>query len=263
MDHAGSPEPHRAGQVPGVEREAARLAADPDVVLDGFHSVKHAIRFGADVLLLLTTDAGRVLGLAESLAPDIVGRLRAEMATVDVALIRRIRGVDPGSEVVGFARRPTTSADLVRPSTPLVLLDNPRNPGNLGAVVRVAAGFGATAVLSTGSVDPWHPAVVRGSGGLHFATSVQRVTLDDPVLAGHIPLIAFDPAGEDLRGVELPDASVLAFGSERRGLSAAVRSRADALVAIPMRDLVSSYNLATSVAVALYHWCQRRRPVPR
>jgi TrmH family RNA methyltransferase len=68
------------------------------------------------------------------------------------------------------------------------------------------------------------------------------------------PVIAFDPAGEDLRGVRVPDGAVLAFGSERHGLSAAVRDRAERLVAIPMRERVSSYNLATSVAVALYAW---------
>ena len=68
------------------------------------------------------------------------------------------------------------------------------------------------------------------------------------------PLLAFDAAGDDLREVSIPDQSVLAFGSERRGLSPGLRRRADRLVAIPMRAQVSSFNLATSVAIALFHW---------
>jgi RNA methyltransferase, TrmH family len=247
-----------------VERESLRLAADPGVVmLDGFHCVKHAVRFGADIDMLVTTDRDVALGLAASLAPDLLGRLQAETAVVDRSLIARLPGVHTGGELIGFARRPTRRPGHVSRSTPAVLLDNPRNLGNLGAVVRVAAGLGASGVLSTGSVDPWHPAVLRASAGLHFATAVERVSLEDRVVADRGPLIVFDPEGEDLRGVELPDSAVLAFGSERHGVSAAVRSRADRLVAIPMRELVSSYNLATSVAIGLYHWSSGRRRAAR
>jgi TrmH family RNA methyltransferase len=148
-------------------------------------------------------------------------------------------------EMVGLARRP---AYVAGGDGPAVLLDNPRHLGNVGAVVRVAAGFGARAVLTTGTVDPWHPTVVRAAAGLHYAVPVRRVVdLPDQV-------IGFDPAGEDLRTVRLPDDGVLAFGSERHGLSPDVRARATRLVAIPLRPRVSSYNLATSVAVALYAW---------
>ena len=78
-------------------------------------------------------------------------------------------------------------------------------------------------MLTTGTVDPWHPTVVRAAAGLHYAVPVRRITdLPDAV-------VGFDPAGDDLRTVRLPAGAVLAFG-------------------------VSSYNLATSVAVALYAW---------
>lgn len=51
----------------------------------------------------------------------------------------------------------------------------------------------------------------------------------------------------------------MVFGSERHGVSAALRDRADALVSLPMRAQVSSYNLATSVGMALYHWAATSR----
>jgi tRNA G18 (ribose-2'-O)-methylase SpoU len=56
---------------------------------------------------------------------------------------------------------------------------------------------------------------------------------------------------------------VLAFGSERRGLSAALAERADARVSIPMRAGVSSLNLATSVAAVLFAWRLSPRAAPR
>jgi tRNA G18 (ribose-2'-O)-methylase SpoU len=214
-----------------------------DVVLDGLHPVKHALRFGASVTRLLTSDRAGVLALAAVVAPDLVDLLASSLEPVDAAALARIGR----AEVVGIARRP---AERTLGPAPVVLLDDPRQLGNVGAVVRVAAGFGAGGVLTTGSVDPWHPTVVRAAAGLHFALPVRRV---GPLPDGR-PLLAFDPAGADLRTAELPDDAILAFGSERRGLSAEVRARADRLVAIPMRDRVSSYNLAASVAVALYAW---------
>jgi tRNA G18 (ribose-2'-O)-methylase SpoU len=106
-------------------------------------------------------------------------------------------------------------------------------------------------VVTTGTLDPWHPTVVRGGAGLHFATVVERLTVAE-LPPG--PVFALDPEGDDIRGVKLPDDAVLAFGSERSGLSAELRARTDHLVALPMRPQVSSYNLATSVAMTLYHW---------
>ncbi|MCZ9338275.1 TrmH family RNA methyltransferase, partial [Streptomyces sp. TRM76130] len=72
------------------------------------------------------------------------------------------------------------------------------------------------------------------------ATVVERVAVPD-LPPG--PVFALDPEGEDIRGLALPDDALLAFGSERSGLSGELRARADHLVALPMRPQVSSYNL--------------------
>ncbi len=69
-----------------------------------------------------------------------------------------------------------------------------------------------------------------------------------------------DPEGTDIRETAFPDDAVLAFGTERHGVSAELRARADRLVAVPMRPGVSSFNLATSVAMGLFHWMSGRPP---
>ncbi|AHI01998.1 TrmH family RNA methyltransferase [Kutzneria albida] len=224
------------------------------VVLEGFHPVKHALRFGAEVEQVVTTDLADLLDLATSHAPDLYDRLAVGATQVDRARFTELVGRPHPTGTAGLARRPHWDPATVLGAdrtSPAVLLDHPRNLGNLGAVVRVAAGLGAAAVLSTGEVDPWHPTVLRGSAGLHFALPVGRLAeAESP--AGTV--IAFDADGEDLRGARIPDNAVLAFGSERHGLSERVRARADRVLSLPMRAQVSSYNLTTSVAMALYHW---------
>jgi TrmH family RNA methyltransferase len=223
--------------------------SETDLLLDGFHALKHALRFGADVHLAVAADRSAVLALARDLAPDITGRL--DSLLVEGPLARLVPRVHP-TGVAALAAYP--SAGLPSPrEAPLVLLDNPRHLGNIGAVVRLAAGFGVAGVVTTGSVDPWHPSVVRAAAGLHFATSVRRVT--EPPSG---PLYVLDPSGADIRELAFPDDAVLAFGSERHGVSSAVRDAAARLVAIPMRPGVSSFNLATSVGMALFHWSSTR-----
>ncbi|MFI6207320.1 TrmH family RNA methyltransferase [Streptomyces sp. NPDC051041] len=233
-----------------------RRLADASVLLDGFHALKHAVRFGAEVPVAVTDDRRAALALADELAPDVRDALDALLAEVPTATYRSLVPRPHPTAVAALAVRPPRAAHLGRlarlPRTaPVVVLDNPRNLGNAGAVIRLAAGFGATGVVTTGTLDPWHPTVVRGGAGLHFATAVERLDVDE-LPPG--PVFALDPEGEDIRGLKLPDEALLAFGSERSGLSRALRARADHLVALPMRPQVSSYNLATSVAMTLYHW---------
>ncbi|WP_219636879.1 RNA methyltransferase [Streptomyces sp. AJS327] len=234
-------------------------------MLDGFHALKHALRFGAEVPVALTRDRAAALDLAHALAPDRVAVLESLLTEVSGEELRRLVPRPHPTGVAALAVRdsgagaePPAHAASAR-TAPVVVLDNPRNLGNLGAVVRLAAGCSASAVLTTGSLDPWHPQAVRSSAGLHFALPVGHRTVDE---LPEGPLYALDPEGDDLRELPLPDGALLAFGSERHGLSAELRSRADHLVALPMRPLVSSYNLATSVAMTLYHWMARGRPEP-
>lgn len=226
------------------------------VLLDGFHALKHALRFGARVPLALTDDRAGALALAGELAPDLSGTLAGLLREVPRTAL---------SELVPRPH-PTGVAALAAPgearvpderTAPVVVLDNPRHLGNVGAVIRLAAGAGAAGVLTTGTIDPWHPNVVRASAGLHFATPVHRC---EPETLPPGPLYALDPDGRDLRGLELPDDAIVAFGSERHGLSDGLRERAEELVALPMEPKVSSYNLATSVAMTLYHWMAGRAP---
>ncbi|WP_158847239.1 TrmH family RNA methyltransferase [Saccharothrix deserti] len=226
------------------------------VVLEGFHAVKHAVRFGAVVGRVVVLDREKALGLARSHAPDLVGVFEERAEVVGAAEFVRVIGRSHPTGVGGVAERPVDRVGILDRTSPLVLLDNPRNLGNFGAVIRVAAGLGAGGVVSLGDVDPWHPNVLRGSAGLHFALPVGRLEGVEEVEG---VVIAFDAGGRALRDVRIPDDAVLAFGSERHGLSDEVRGRADLVVSLPMRPKVSSYNLTTSVAMGLYHWELFRR----
>jgi RNA methyltransferase, TrmH family len=226
---------------------------DPELtVVEGFHALKHALRFEAELVEALAVDPEGLERLAADLAPDLSGQLAGRLEQIDEETLAGLVPLVPRTGVVAIARRPRAdlAATLADPAPkPVVLLEQPRNMGNIGACIRVAAAADAAAVLSTGENDPWHPDAVRGAAGLHFALPVAAV---EALPESDRPLLAIDPEGEDLVPAELPPRAVLAFGTERHGLSGEVFERAEGRIAIPMRDRVSSLNLATSVAIVLF-----------
>jgi len=247
--------------IPPDSHVAAFRAArtDPDLaVLEGFHAIKHAIRFGAEFDTVVGRDLPELREFAQRLAPDVSGALLSLAIAVSSDMFDQLSPTPPDTGVIAIARRRHTSLAEVMAvpgGAPIVLLESPAHSGNIGAVIRVAAGAGAAAVVTTGPNDPWNPGAIRGSAGLHYALPVMRTNVVD---AGPRELIAIDPDGEGLSSRGVPAGAVLAFGSERSGLSAELLARAGRRVRIPMQPGVSSLNLATAVAVVLYSW--RLRP---
>ncbi|MFP4636595.1 MAG: TrmH family RNA methyltransferase [Nitriliruptoraceae bacterium] len=237
---------------PAAAASTVRAArSDPSrVLLEGIHPVKHALRFDGDVEVVVTPDRSAVAQLLSDLAPDVTDLALERTVEVDGGVWRSLVPRELPSPALGVAVRPqVAAADVMAAEGPVVALEHPRHLGNLGAVLRVAAAAAAGGVLTLGSADPWHPTAVRSAAGLGFALPVAAA----PQLPEtERPVLALSAEGTPLTSEGLPDHAVLLVGTERGGLTPAARARADATVAIPMRPGVSSLNLATAVAIALY-----------
>jgi RNA methyltransferase, TrmH family len=147
----------------------------------------------------------------------------------------------------------------------VVVLDEVRDPGNAGTIIRAADAAGADAVILTGSsVDPYNPKVVRSTTGslfhLAIATGVTLEAAVEAVRGAGLEVLAADMRGEALPSTDLSGPTAWLFGNEAHGLSAAARSLADRTVAVPIYGAAESLNLATAAAVCLYAsaFAQRR-----
>jgi tRNA G18 (ribose-2'-O)-methylase SpoU len=229
--------------------------SDPSLaVLEGFHPLKHAIRFGAELFEVVSANPKELSDLAADLAADIIPTLEQRLKVVPEEVFEKLAPLTPPTGIIAIARRPVVSPDeiLDNPAqSPVVLLENPRNHVNIGAAIRVSAAAGAAGVITIGVHDPWNPASLVSGVGSQFALPLARATT---VPTGDRPLVAVDPSGEPLKANSIPPRAILAFGAEREGLSSELLASADYRLAIPMSEGVSSLNLATAVAVVLYTW---------
>lgn len=218
-------------------------------VIEGIQALKHAVRFKANIQTIATSDTTLLAELLEELAPDAKDQILAQAEKVEEATFAKLSPQPPRTKVIAIAQRKAYTLAEVDPQKPIVLLEDPRDLENIGAVIRVAAAADIAAVCITGPADIWHPAVIRGGAGLQYAIPVFNTDISTLKKLNR-PLISLDPTGKE--GTTLAHNSILVFGTERHGISQELLEQSNAVVRLPMKQGVSSLNLATSVAATLY-----------
>ncbi|MFJ3029925.1 TrmH family RNA methyltransferase [Curtobacterium sp. NPDC087080] len=156
--------------------------------------------------------------------------------------------------------RGASAADGALPGL-VAILEQVRDPGNAGTIIRAADAAGADAVVLTGrSVDPYNPKVVRSTTGSLFHVPVSvGVTLADAVARAKAlgyTVLAADVSGDDLPDVRadgmLDGPTAWVFGNEARGLTTEDLALVDRAVKVPIYGRAESMNLATAASVCLY-----------
>ncbi len=153
--------------------------------------------------------------------------------------------------------------DAVAGGSLLVVMDDVRDPGNAGTVIRTADAAGADAVVCAGgTVDPYNPKTVRSSAGSLFHVPLvvdpdARKVLDHLGAHGYRRLGAVVRDGEDYSTVDWRERIALVLGNEAAGLP--VDLPLDGTVEIPMAGRAESLNVGMASAVLCFEALRRRR----
>jgi RNA methyltransferase, TrmH family len=170
-------------------------------------------------------------------------------------LFAQVSPVDSPSGILAVMALPD-SPPLSPLTESLVVLDQIQDSGNLGTILRSAAGAGiGTALLTPGCAQAWSPRVLRAGMGAQFLLNIIEQADPAAALAGYPgALIAtrMGSASLPLYGVDLRGPVAWLFGSEGQGLSPEVAALATRNVCIPLAPGVESLNVAAAAAVCLF-----------
>lgn len=198
-------------------------------------------------------ESRRILDLAERSGTPV---LAADNDTFD-----KISSLRTSQGVLAVTKKPIhPGISTVRARNAFgVLCDGVQDPGNLGSIIRAAAAFGADMVILTGdTADVYNPKVVRASSGAVTDIPVYRCDMKtlDRLKKDGFTLLAASPLkekGEDIRTIKkAPYPLLVAFGSEGKGISPEIETRADGFFHIPIRNNVESLNVTAAASVSLY-----------
>jgi RNA methyltransferase, TrmH family len=170
--------------------------------------------------------------------------------------------VTPQGFVAVCRQFPTSVKDIFNAQPRLIaILEEVRDPGNAGTIIRAADAAGADAVIFTGrSVDLYNPKVVRSSTGsiFHLPVAVGATLQDvrDRARLAGLQILAADIKGDDLLAARtegaLAEPTAWLFGNEARGLTEDDLALADRAISVPIYGQAESMNLATAASVCLY-----------
>lgn len=195
------------------------------------------------------------------------GALKAGVTCLEVsgAVLEKLSGKDnPQTMLAVYEQRWAAPPDPAKSGARdvWIVLEEVRDPGNLGTIVRTADAFGASGVILGGScADPYSREAIRATMGSIFAVPIAKMTTEALLgLAGQWTtgkgkgdVVGTHLDGrEDVRTADYRRPTLIVMGSEGPGLSPALTRACTRLVKIPMAGSLDSLNLAIATAITLF-----------
>jgi TrmH family RNA methyltransferase len=228
-------------------------------LVEGARAVSDMADAGITALMILVRDAEDDITLLD-LAGNSPVRLVAPRLFNDLSDLPHPQGI---LAVVSMDDLPRERADDQSGDDLLLIADGMRDPGNLGTLLRSAAGAGASTVwLTPDTVDPFNPKCVRSAMGAHFRICVHHA--DEQELRRRIERVDV-VAVADANGDKNYDAidwtlpSAIIVGGEAFGPTASIRELATANVRIPLQSNVESLNAGVAGSLLIFEAARQRR----
>ena len=233
-------------------------------LVEGVHHVGEAISAGWQVDSVLYAPEL----LTSEFARELVNRPSIKSQPVSPQVMASLADRENPQGILAIVRRQTVSIDTFHLSEPIraraqcVALVSPQDPGNVGTILRTMDAVGADVLFllegERGSVDLYHPTVIRSSMGTIFWKPVIQASFAEFVewaRRDDYQLIGTSSRGDVEYQTFLPGLPwILILGNEQKGLSDEQTRACDVTVSLPMKGRVSSLNLAVAAGVLLYRY---------
>lgn len=143
----------------------------------------------------------------------------------------------------------------------IVALDDIRDPGNLGTIIRLCDWFGIEQMIcSKETVDVFNPKVVQATMGSLARVNIQYLDIEEFISNSSLPIFGTFMDGNNIYSKDLPTDGIIIFGNEANGISAEIEKLVTNRIAIPRfgkLQKTESLNVATATAIILSEFCRR------
>lgn len=183
----------------------------------------------------------------------------AETLWVSERVLAKLTQKDNPQSLIGVFRQrwgAPANPKTLKPTDLWIALEEIRDPGNLGTIIRTAHAAGVSGVILVGNCcDPYSRECVRATMGSIFAVPLVRLTSGD--FLNHCrswtgDVVATHLKGDDFRATTYDGPVLLVMGREGPGLSDEAVQQASKVVRIPMSDHIDSLNVAVATALVTY-----------
>ncbi len=241
-----------------IQSKSKERRAEGAFVVEGVRLLEEGLNSGWQVNNIFYTDDLGERGMS------IVKAFQARDTKVEVVSENVMRAISDTQHPQGIlAVFEMHSIPLPERQNFILILDQIREPGNLGTILRSAAVAGVQAVfLSPGTVDPFSPKVIRAGMGAHFTLPVHPANwneIESQIKHSKLhPYLASVDGGEVYYQADFRHPLALIIGGEADGASDIAYKASDSLIHIPRYGEVESLNASVAAGILLFEIARQR-----
>lgn len=213
-------------------------------VVEGSKSVLEVLQSDFQVLTLLATqaflDGNR----------KVMERFQGELLIVRATQLQVLGDFKTNDSALAVVKMPNIIAPVVKPGEFYIVLDDIRDPGNLGTIIRIADWYGISGILaSPGTADVYNSKVLSASMGSFTRVKVYYTDLVPYLQKVNLPVIGTFLSGENIYQLGKISGGLLVIGNEAKGISKEVEALVTMRITIPRIGKAQSLNAAVATAI--------------
>ncbi|MEM7055771.1 MAG: RNA methyltransferase [Bacteroidota bacterium] len=213
-----------------------------------------AIEGAKNIKLLLESDykVQMVVGTADFLASysTLLAQRTVETFQVGQHLLASLGVFQRNNTALAIAHTKANKPITVTDKEYGLVLDDIRDPGNLGTITRIADWYGITTIIcSPSTVELYNPKVLHASMGSFTRVKVYYVDLPSYLSKAQVPIVGTFTSGAPIHHTALPAGGLVVIGNETRGISEELMPYIQQQISIPRYGYAESLNAAIATAV--------------
>lgn len=193
-----------------------------------------------------------VTPIAEPAIVPLLNNHRAELVITAEAELAQIGSFQTNDGAVAIARMKENTEVVLKSGEFALVLDDIRDPGNLGTIIRTADWYGITKIVaSEETTDFYNPKVIAASMGSFCRVNVFYTNLSDYLKQQKASVYGTFLEGADVHTTQFANSGFVVMGNESNGISAAVEKYVTHRITIPRKGGAESLNAAIATAIVL------------
>ncbi len=202
--------------------------------------------------------------------PDALSPLLSRAGQIFIVDSRIMKGISatetPGGFLAIVETKPSDPANLViTDDSFFLILDNIRDPGNLGTIFRTSYATGTSALILFGeNVDVYNAKTIRASAGTVFRLPFFRISGENLLTLGKAKkkglriIASLSSSSESYWNFDYSPPLAFVLGNESHGISRELSPFCDSTIAIPMENTIDSLNVSVTAALLCYKFIEKK-----
>lgn len=218
-------------------------------VVDGEKGVKEVLNSDFQIVMLLFTES---FGEKQE---GILRDVNADKLIVSEKQLAQLSSFQSNESVLAVVRQKPNQLPALEHNEFILALDDIRDPGNLGTIIRTADWFGIRKIIaSEQTTDCYNPKVVNSTMGSFTRVQVGYGNLLEVIPQWEASVYGTFMEGEDVHSKSFEKRGVIVIGNEANGISAEIQSLITDKITIPGAKGAESLNAAVATGIVLDNW---------